>query len=69
MVTVRLPHEMLAALKLAAEERVMPYQRLMKEMLAEALGLASSSKATTTSRYPAPHLSASMRKLNKSKRR
>jgi hypothetical protein len=61
-----MPHNLLAALRASAGKRKLPYQRLMKLLLAEALGLIDPEiSANTTRRYKAPHLDAAISRLKK----
>lgn len=62
-----MPHELLAAIRARAAKKKLPYQRLMKLLLADALGLAclDDEDENTTRRYKAPHLQAAVSRLKK----
>lgn len=61
--TIRLPYDLEAAIKAAALERGRPWQTVLKELLAEALGLESST--TEVKRIPATNLHAAARRLKR----
>ncbi len=60
LISVRLPHSMLAALKKRAGERKTPWQAFLKELLAEGLGLASKVESRV---YKAPHVLGAVSRL------
>lgn len=55
LITVRLPHEVQAELRRLGEEQGRSWQKIMKELLSEALGLTQESSVETAV-YKAPHL-------------
>lgn len=63
LTTIRLPYPLEAALKAEAKTRGKPWQTLLKELLAEALGLGEVGDAADTQKRPAADLHRAMRKL------
>ena len=64
LVSIRLSHEMIEALKGLSEDAGKPYQTVLKELLAEALGLSHENPAKKTV-YEAPHLQLSKKRLRR----
>lgn len=63
LTTIRLPYWLEAALKAEAETQDKPWQTLLKELLAEALGLTAANDASETQKRSATDLHRAMRKL------
>ena len=68
LISVRLPFEMIDALKEAGEKRERPWQTVMKEIISDSLGLSGDSgtkktRATERQLYAAPHVKASSKRL------
>jgi hypothetical protein len=63
IVTIRLPYDLEDAIKEVAEERQRPWQTVLKELLAEAVGLEKS--AAEVKRIPATALYAAARRLKR----
>jgi len=64
LVSIRLSHEMIEALKGLGEDAGKPYQTVLKELLAESLGLSTKSPSEKAL-YDAPHLQLSKRRLRR----
>jgi hypothetical protein len=62
--TFRLPYDLEAALKALAEERGLPWQTLLKDLLYEALGLSEPS-AAEVKRISSGSLHAAAKQLKK----
>jgi len=63
LTTIRLPYHLEAALKAEAETQDKPWQTLLKELLAEALGLGDLGEPGDTLKRSAADLHRAMRKL------
>lgn len=61
--TIRIPYEMEDAIKEVAAQRGRPWQTVLKELLAEALGLEPS--AAEVKRIPATALQAAAKRLKR----
>jgi len=55
LITVRLPHDIQDELRRLGEEQGRSWQKIMKELLGEALGLTQETSIETNV-YKAPHL-------------
>jgi len=64
LITVRLPHDVQDALRELGEEQGRPWQTIMKELLAESLGLQGGGGPEITV-YAAPHLFKAIRRIRK----
>ncbi len=80
IITIRLPHELLATLKKLARKLDLPYQAIMKEAIREGLpalqnrspAVKEPAKKKRTKKadgqpYKAPHVQAALAKLKKPK--
>lgn len=66
LVTIRLEHRMIAALKEIAVELDQPWQTVMKALLGDALGLEGKTESPAQrTTYSAPHLNLARAKLRK----
>lgn len=65
LITIRLPHEMQAELRRLGEEQDRSWQAILKEILADGLGLNQGSSIETNV-YPAPHLFRAVRRIQSS---
>lgn len=63
LTTIRLPYALEAALKAEAETQGKPWQTLLKDLLAEALGLSNPAEPADTLKRSAADLHRAMRKL------
>lgn len=63
LTTIRLPYDLEEAIKEVAETRGRPWQTVMKELLAEAVGLETSG--AEIKRIPATALHAAARRLKR----
>lgn len=63
LTTIRLPYDLEEAIKEVAETRGRPWQTVMKELLAESVGLETSG--AEVKRIPATALHAAARRLNR----
>ena len=64
IVTIRIPYELEDALKEVAEARGRPWQTVMKDLLAESLGLSSES-LTEVKHVSAKNIKAAVKRLRK----
>jgi hypothetical protein len=63
--TIRIPYDLEAAVKEAAQLRGRPWQTVLKELLAESLGLELEPSSTEVKRIPSTALHAAAKRLRR----